>query len=148
MQARGASARAGLLVGFLVGVPLGGGGTWALRTLAQRDAADPWATVPVLVTARALPAGHTLTDADLVEATWPTALVTQSCATPATRARFVGQVARWRVAPDSVVRETDLLGREPGCAARAQRVLDAMGGGAPGAARLGAALVERHGAAP
>ncbi|MDX2010661.1 MAG: SAF domain-containing protein [Myxococcaceae bacterium] len=125
-----------------MGAPLGGAAVQAVRA-GTRDP-QAWATVPVLVTARELPAGHRLTDADVLESRWPQSLVTESCATPATRARFTGQTVRWRVAPDTVLRDTDLIDPDPACAQRTRATLAALDGGTAEVARLGAALVERH----
>lgn len=138
------SVWSGLAFGLLVGVPVGlGVGFGVARELRARSEAA-WATVPVLVTSRELLAGHLLTAEDLVEAPWPQSLVTDSCATPATRARFVGQTLRWRVGADTVVRDTDLVEPDPSCAARVDRALSAVDGGTGEVARLGAALVGRH----
>lgn len=142
------STLSGLVAGLILGVPLGiGVGFGVVRQASARREAT-WATVPVLVTSRELLAGHLLTAADLVEGAWPQELVTESCATPESRGRFVGQTLRWRVAPDTVVRDTDLVKPERACAARVDHALAAMDGGTPALTQLGAALVERHGGRP
>jgi Flp pilus assembly protein CpaB len=148
MATSGRSAGSGLVVGLLAGALVGGAVVQGVRAGARAQDAAAWAPVPVLVTARELPAGHRVTEADLVEASWPSTLVTESCATPTNLARFVGQTVRWRVAPDTVLRETDLVAAEPSCATRTRRVLERLDGGTPEVARLGQALLERHGGAP
>jgi Flp pilus assembly protein CpaB len=135
-------------VGLLVGALVGGAVVQGARASVRAQDAESWAPVPVLVTARELPAGHLVSDADLIEASWPSTLVTQSCATPSTRARFTGHIVRWRVAPDTVLRDTDLVGPDANCAARTQRALAALDGGTAEVATLGRALLERHGGAP
>ncbi|MBL8918529.1 MAG: SAF domain-containing protein [Myxococcaceae bacterium] len=146
MAERG-SSWSGLMVGVLVGVPLGLVGGFGVAKAARSRSEAAWTTGPVLVTSRELLAGHVVTVEDLEERTWPRLLITESCATPATRARFVGKPLRWRVGPDTVVRDTDLVEPEPSCAERVKRVLESVDGGAPGLAGLGAALIERHGGA-
>lgn len=142
MAATDRSAVPALAAGLVVGALLGAGAVHTVRGATS----DPnaWASVPVLVTAKELPAGHRLTEADLVESSWPQTLVTESCATPTTRARFTGQTVRWRVAPDTVLRDTDLIDADPACAQRVRSTLAALAGGTPEVARLGAALLERH----
>lgn len=146
MAERG-SIWSGLVLGVLVGLPVGLVGGLGVARVGRSRSEAAWATAPVLVTTRDLLAGHVVTADDLEASTWPVSLITESCATPATRARFVGQTLRWRVGPDTVLRDTDLTEPDPSCAGRVARVLGPVDGGEAGLAGLGAALVERHGGA-
>jgi Flp pilus assembly protein CpaB len=142
------STLSGLVFGLVVGVPVGLGAGYGFVAGSRARNADAWETRPVLVTAKELPAGHRIGPEDLTESEWPKALVTESCATPATRERFVGQTVRWRVAPDSVLRDTDLIEPDAACAKRVKDTLDGMNGGTADVARLGTALLQRHEGAP
>lgn len=142
------STLSGLLFGLVVGVPVGLGAGYGFVVGSRTRNADAWETMPVLVTAKELPAGHRIVAEDLTESEWPKALVTESCATPATRERFVGQTVRWRVAPDSVLRDTDRIEPDVACARRVKETLDGMNGGTAEVARLGAALLQRHEGTP
>lgn len=137
---------AGARVGLMAGVPLGLALLFTLVKLEHLAVEAHWAPVPVLVAAKDVPAGTALTDADLVEATFLEPLVTPSCATPETRARFVGQPVRWKLLAGVVVRDSDLVRPDPACAARVTAVAATLDGGlSPELSPLVDALVSRHG---
>lgn len=146
MASSGRSSISGVVMGLVIGVPVGlGAGFLLVREGRARNEAT-WTTVPVLVTSRALPAGHHLSADDFAEASWPRALVTEGCSTPSRRTDFVGQTLRWRVAPETVVRDTDLVRPDPSCAARVARAVGSVADAGTQVSRLAAALREHHGA--
>ncbi len=133
----------GAVVGALLGVPL----SIAVVQEARARTSQVFTPVPVLAAAREVAAGVPLTDADVIETTFPAPLVTPSCATPSTRAQFVGKPVRWRVNAGAVLRDTDLIDADAACAARVSLALAQLDGGTPETRALGSALLERHGGA-
>ncbi len=137
--------------GVLLGVVAGAlGGTLLsaamVRAAGARTTSD-FTPIPVLATSRDIPAGATLTDADLIESTFPAPLVTPSCATPATRSSFVGKPVRWRVNAGAVLRDTDLIQSDPTCVTRVEQAVERLDGGTPETRLLSSALLQRHGGA-
>ncbi|MDP3235646.1 MAG: SAF domain-containing protein [Myxococcales bacterium] len=145
MMAR--TAMSGFLLGVVAGALAGTLLSVVMVQAARARTTAEFAPTPVLATSRDIPAGTTLTDADLVESTFPAPLVTPSCATPATRSSFVGKPVRWRVNAGSVLRDTDLIQADPECATRVARSLERLDGGSPETRVLGTALLQRHGGA-
>ena len=137
-----------MLLGLLVGVPLGGGLATLLVSRLQASTNQAWALVPVLVASREVAAGAVVRPDDLVESTFPGPLVTPSCATPDTKGRFVGQTMRWPVTAGVVLRDTDLIGVDPACAERVAEALGQVDGGAGGADQVASALLKKHGGGP
>ncbi|MBE2248077.1 MAG: SAF domain-containing protein [Myxococcus sp.] len=146
-MARPRSFGLGVLLGASLGALLGVGLAFGLVQASVARGNYTWAPVPVLVAAREVAAGATLTDADLVESTFPEPLVTQSCATPETRDRFVGKPVRWRLLPGVVLRDTDLIGTDARCAERVAEAVGQLDGGAGPLEPLTTALLRRHGGA-
>lgn len=130
---------AGTLAGALLSV--------VLVQAARARTTSEFTPIPVLAATRDLAAGVLLTDADLIESTFPAPLVTPSCATPATRSNFVGQPVRWRVTAGAVLRDTDLISADPACATRVEQALERLDGGSPETRLLSSALLQRHGGA-
>lgn len=138
----------GLSRGLVVGGAVGGALVLLLSVRKHWASDDEWRPVPVLVSARELPAGHVLTAADLTDSTFPAPLVTPSCATAESQAKFVERPLRWRVPQGQVLRDTDLIQPDPACAERAAAALLAIDGGTPALQELVKGLATRHGAAP
>lgn len=138
----------GLTRGLLVGGALGVALVLMLSVRRHWSSDDEWRPVPVLVSARELPAGHVLTAADLTDSTFPAPLVTPSCATAESRSTFIDRPLRWRVPPGQVLRDTDLIQPDPACAERAAAALGAIDGGTPELQALVKGLTARHGGTP
>lgn len=137
----------GVLLGVVAGALAGALLSLAMVRGARARTTADFTPIPVLATSRDIPAGATLTDADLVESTFPAPLVTPSCATPATRSNFVGKAVRWRVTVGAVLRDTDLIQSDPDCAMRVERALERLDGGTAETRLLSSALLQRHGGA-
>lgn len=137
----------GVLLGVLAGALAGALLTVAMVQTARARTTNEFTPIPVLAATRDLAAGVLLTDADLIESTFPAPLVTPSCATPATRSNFVGKPVRWRVTAGAVLRDTDLISADPICATRVEQALERLDGGTPETRLLSSALLQRHGGA-
>ena len=137
----------GVLLGVLAGALAGSMLSVAMVRAARARTTAEFTPIPVLAASRDLAAGVRLTDADLIESTFPAPLVTPSCATPATRSNFVGQPVRWRVSAGAVLRDTDLIEADLTCATRVEQALERLDGGTPETRLLGSALLQRHGGA-
>ncbi|MDP1917350.1 MAG: SAF domain-containing protein [Myxococcales bacterium] len=141
------TAMSGVLLGVVAGTLAGALLSVVMVQAARARTTAEFTPIPVLAASRDLAAGVLLTDADLIESTFPAPLVTPSCATPATRSNFVGKPVRWRVTAGAVVRDTDLIESDPDCAARVERALERLDGGTPETRLLSRALLQRHGGA-
>lgn len=137
----------GVMLGVVAGTLAGALLSVVLVQAARARTTSEFTPIPVLAATRDLAAGVLLTDADLIESTFPAPLVTPSCATPATRSNFVGQPVRWRVTAGAVLRDTDLISADPACATRVEQALERLDGGSPETRLLSSALLQRHGGA-